>query len=62
MNAILRDKSSTLFGSGVSNSNFSVGQIRTYKVTQGPRYHVVTQQWWYLVVTMVVTVGHSAVY
>jgi len=38
MNAILRDKSSTSFRSGVSHSNCSVGQIRTYKVTRGPHY------------------------
>jgi len=38
MNAILRNKSSTSFRSGVSNSNCSVGQIRTYKVTRGPHY------------------------
>jgi len=51
MNTILRDKSSTSFGSGVSNSNCSVGQIRTYKVTQGTHYGVVTQQWRYLIFT-----------
>jgi len=50
MNAILRDKSSTLFGWDVSNSNCSVGQIRTYKVTQGTHYDV-TQQWRYLIFT-----------
>jgi len=45
------DKSSTSFGSGVSNSNCSVGQIRTYKQTQGTHYDVVTQQWRYLIFT-----------